>query len=109
MPHVSHSVSGALRTFAFWIANRTVGYPLLEGVDYSCIFEEPSALEQTFAIFINVLEFDETGTVINAKYAERRAAQWILLYVTGTEVQPPFEDWECTLHDRPPARDPKRS
>ena len=27
---VSHSVSGAVRQFSYWIANGTVGYPLLE-------------------------------------------------------------------------------
>ncbi len=74
MPHLSHSVSGALRTFSYWAANRSVGQPQLDGVDYSCIFTEPSALEQVYAIFANVLEFDETGQVINAKHAERRAA-----------------------------------
>ena len=31
------SFSGALRTFSFWIANGTVGHPLLDGIDYSCI------------------------------------------------------------------------
>jgi hypothetical protein len=45
------------------LANRTAGLPLLEGVDDSCIFEEPSALEQTYAIFANVLEFDASGAV----------------------------------------------
>jgi len=97
MPHLSHSVSGAIRTFSFWIANKSVGHPLLEGVDYSCLFREPSALEQVYAIFINVLEFDETGQVINAKYAERRAAQYILQYVGGRVVEPPFEDWEVAV------------
>ena len=98
MPHVSPSVSGALRTFSLWVANRTVGLPLLEGIDYSCIFSEPSALEQTYAIFINVLEFDEAGVVTNAKHAERRAAQHILRYVTGQPVEPPFAEWEVALH-----------
>ena len=51
MAKLSQSTSSAIRTFSFWLANRTVGLPLLEGVDYSCIFEEPSALEQTYAIF----------------------------------------------------------
>ncbi|HEY4416829.1 MAG TPA: hypothetical protein VGO57_14150 [Verrucomicrobiae bacterium] len=97
MPHLSHSVSGAIRTFSFWIANQSVGLPLLEGIDYSCIFKEPSALEQVYAIFVNVLEIDETGLVINAKYAERRAAQYILQYVTGKVVEPPFESWEVAL------------
>ena len=109
MPHLSHSVSGALRTFSYWIANRSVGQPLLDGVDYSCIFTEPSALEQVYAIFANVLEFNETGEVINAKHAEQRAAQYILQYVTGRQVEPPFEDWEVSLHDPPPRVDPKQS
>lgn len=108
MPHLSHSVSGALRTFSFWIANRSVGQPLLDGVDYSRIFQEPSALEQVYAIYANVLEFDESGQVINAKHAERRAAQYILHYVTGKKVEPPFEDWEGALYDPPPRIDPKQ-
>ena len=106
MPRVSYSVSGALRTFSFWLANGTVGQPLLHGVDYSCIFSEPSALEQTYAIFANVLEFDDKGQVLNAKFAERRAAQFILSYVTGVEISPPFEAWETCLHDPPPRIDP---
>lgn len=107
MTHLSHSVSGAIRTFSFWIANGTVGHPLLDDVDYSCIFREPSALEQVYAIFANVLEFDESGQVINAKNAERRAAQYIHQYVTGQSVEPPFEPWEVELHEPPPRTDPK--
>ena len=99
MPKLSTSVSGALRTFAFWIANGTVGHPLLDGVDYRCIFEEPSALEQAFAIFANVLDFDDDGHVTNAKHAERRSAQYIRSYVDPAyEVEPPFEGWEVALH-----------
>ena len=94
MPKLSDSVSGALRTFSFWLANGTVGYPLLEGIDYSCIFVEPSALELTYAIFANVLRFDENGQVLNAKYAEKRAAQWIR-----------SEEWEVCFYDPPPLQD----
>jgi len=108
MAHLSPSVSGALRQFSFWIANGSVGNPLLEGVDYSCIFREPSALEQVYAIFANVLEVDENGQVINAKYAERRAAQYILQYVLGRKAAPPFEPWEVRLYDPPPRKDPAR-
>ena len=98
MPKLSHSFSGALRTFSFWIASRTVGNDVLEGVDYSCIFTEPSALEAAYAIFANVLELDDTGNVLNAKWAERRAAQYIWQYVTGIPADPPLEEWECELH-----------
>lgn len=103
MPKLSPSFSGALRTFSFWVANRTLGAPLLEGVDYSCIFEEPSALEATYAIFANVIELDDDGKVLNAKWAEHRAAQFVLQYVTGKAAEPPFEDWECALHEPPPS------
>lgn len=99
MPHLSHSVSGALRMFSFWLANRTVGLPLLEGIDYACIFSEPSALEQVYAIFANVLEIDGAGAVTNARQAERRAAQYIRSYVDPAYVvEPPFADWEVELH-----------
>ena len=98
MPKLSPSVRGAVRLFSFWVANRTVGLPLLDGVDYSAIFEEPSALEQAYAIFVNVLEIDDAGVVLNAKHAERRAAQFIRSYVEeGYVVEPAFEDWEVEL------------
>lgn len=99
MQKLSHSFSGALRTFSFWIANGTVGLPLLQGIDYSCIFEDPSALERSYAIFANVIEMDDQGTVLNAKYAERRAAQYIRSYVDSSyQVEPEFEDWEIELY-----------
>ncbi|MRG92115.1 DUF7677 family protein [Polyangium spumosum] len=99
MPKASPSVRHAVRLFSFWLANRTVGLPLLDGVDYSAIFEEPSALEQAYAIFMNVLEFDDAGIVQNARHAERRAAQFIRRYVEPSYiVEPPFEDWEVELH-----------
>ena len=98
MPQLSHSFSGELRLFSYYLANGTLALPLLKGVDYSCIFQEPSALEQTYAIFANVIELDESGKVINAAYASRRAVQYILSYVQGIPVKPPFEEWETALY-----------
>jgi hypothetical protein len=99
MPRLTESVSHAIRQFSFWIANRSVGDPLLDGIDYSCIFEEPSALEQAYAIFVNTLELDDRGVVVNEKHAERRAAQFIRSYVQPAYVvEPPFEDWEVHLY-----------
>lgn len=107
---LSHSFSGALRTFSFWVANGTLGLPVLEGIDYRFVLsEEPSALELVYAIFANVIEMDDEGTVLNAKHAERRAAQWLRSYVDrGYVVDPPFEDWEIYLHNPPPREDPKQ-
>ncbi|SEC10305.1 DUF7677 family protein [Bradyrhizobium erythrophlei] len=106
MRKLGHSVSGALRTFGFWLANGTVGHPLLDGVDYSCIFREPSALEQVMAIYANVLRVDESGQVLNPRAAEMRAAQWIRSYVDRAyTVDPPFEVWEVELHESPRLKD----
>ena len=90
---LSHSFSGTLRRFSYWIANGTVGYPLLEGIDYISAFrEEPSLLETAYAIFANNIEMDEDGNVLNAKYAEQRAAQYIRKYCDPTyEPTPSFD------------------
>ena len=97
---LSNSFSGALRQFSYWIANGSAGYPLLENIDYISIFrEEPSLLEQAYAIFANNIEMDENGTVLNAKYAEKRAAQYIRQYCDNSYVDyKPFEDWETELY-----------
>jgi hypothetical protein len=71
--HLSPGLSGALRTFGYWIANGTLGLPLLEGIDYWSVMRvEPSLMEQTLAIFANVLMFGADGNPTNAKHAERR-------------------------------------
>jgi hypothetical protein len=111
-PHprkLSGAFSGALRTFSYWVATGSVGLPLLESVEYrTTMLEEPSLMEQAFAIFVNVLEFNEDGEPINAKYAEFRAAQYIRSYCDAAYVvAPPFEVWECELHAPPPRKDIK--
>lgn len=94
MPGVSYSSREAVRTFSFWVANRTMGADVLEGVNYSCIFREPSVLATAYAIFANTTEFDNARNVLNAKTAERRAAQYIRQHVTGISAEPPIEVWE---------------
>ena len=100
---LSHEFSGTLRTFSFWMANGSVGLPLLEGIDYwDDLKESPSLMEEVYAIFANVLEFDESGVPINAKYAEFRAAQCIRRWCDPAyEVAPPFEAWETELYGPP--------
>ncbi|MDO7875618.1 hypothetical protein Q5H93_12815 [Hymenobacter sp. ASUV-10] len=99
---LSSSVSGALRTFAYFMASGT--HELLRGIEYLDLYgEEPSAIEQAFAIYANVLELDAEGEVLNAAYAEQRATQYIRAYCDPeVVVEPPFEDWELALH--PPLR-----
>jgi hypothetical protein len=96
---LSESARGAIRQFAYWVAAGTVGGDnLLKDItreDYLYIFDEPSACEAAFTIFLNNLEFDEMGRVTNFKHAEYRAAQELRRYLVDEyEVEPPFEDWE---------------
>jgi hypothetical protein len=108
-PKLNPAFSGALRTFAYWVANGSLAHPLLEGVDYRPVMlNEPSLMEQAFAIFVNVIELDDEGKPVNAKYAEYRAAQWIRCYCDRTyEVTPPFAGSEVALHGPAPKVDPK--
>lgn len=99
------SFSGALRTFAYFMASGTQN--TLDGVDYLSLYgEEPSAIEQVFAIYANVIEIDENGDVTNAKYAEKRATDYLRSYCESAfEVVPPYEEWELELHEAPPLID----
>lgn len=102
---LSNSFSGALRTFAYFMASGT--QYTLEGVDYLSLYgNEPSAIEQVYAIFANVLELDENGKVLNAHYAQKRATDYLRSYCDPSfKVDPPYEDWEIDLHAPPPFKD----
>lgn len=102
---LSNSFIGALRTFAFSIASGN--HYLLKDVEYLNVFgNEPSAIEKAFAIFANVIELDNNGNVLNAKYAEKRATDFIRSYCNPEfKVKPPYEDWEIELHFPPPLKD----
>ena len=80
---------------------------LLEGINYLELYgEEPSAIEQAFAIFANVIELDENGEVLNSRYAQKRATDYIRSYCDPAfEVEPPYQDWELELHLPPSLED----
>ena len=101
MGSLGDSVSGALRTFAYFLASGT--HYMLEDVEYLSLFgTEPSAIEMVFAIYANVLEVDEHGVVVNAKHAEKRATGYLRSYCDPRfTVEPPYEDWELALHPPP--------
>lgn len=102
---LSNSFSGTLRTFAYFMASGT--QYTLEGVNYLPLYgEEPSVIEQVFAIFANVLELDENGQVLNAHYAQKRATDYLRAWCDPTfRVDPPYESWEVELHSPPPRQD----
>lgn len=92
---VDKYVKGAVRQFSYWFAHGTIGSGLLDGIDYTCsLTEESSFAEQAYIIFMNNLEYDDTG-VTNYKHAELRAAQYVWSYFDPQYiVEPPFEAWE---------------
>jgi hypothetical protein len=71
-----------------------MGADVLEGVNYSCVFLEPSVLATAYAIFANTVELDDARQVLNVKGAERRAARYIRQYATGTPATPHIEEWK---------------
>ena len=97
---VSNYVKGAVRQFSYWFFNGTLGYDILEGIDYlSTVREEPSCGELAFAIFMNNLEVDSEGKVLNYKYCENRAAEYIKRYHNSNfSMIPKLEQWETNLH-----------
>jgi len=102
---LSTSVSGALRTFAYFMSSGT--HHMLKNVDYLSLYgDEPSAIEQAYAIFANVLQMDDEGHVLNAQHAQKRATDYLRSYCDPSfRVDPPFEDWEMELHTPPPLED----
>jgi hypothetical protein len=102
---LGHSFSGALRTFAYFMSSGT--HDLLQGVDYLALYgTEPSAIEQVYAIFANVIELDADGRVLNARYAQKRATDYLRAYCDPDfNVEPAYEDWELALHAPPALED----
>ncbi|PJJ58734.1 DUF7677 family protein [Hymenobacter chitinivorans] len=102
---LGNSFSGALRTFTYFMASGS--HYMLEGVKYLELYgEEPSAIEQAYAIFANVIELDENGQVVNAQHAQKRAADYLRSYCDPAfTVEPPYQDWELELHEPPSLQD----
>jgi hypothetical protein len=102
---VSNDFSGALRTFAYFMASGT--HYMLEDVKYLELYgEDPSAIEMAYAIFANVLEMDDEGQVLNFTHAQRRATDYIKSYCDPSfVVSPPFEVWEQELYGPPDLQD----
>lgn len=92
--------NGAVRQFVLNFTNRRIGNHLLDDIDYigEAMKEEPSWVEQAFAVFLNNLEFDIDGNTLNYSYSENRAAQYIRRYFDSSYiVELPFEPWEMEL------------
>jgi len=102
---VSNDFSGALRTFARFIIDGS--HYMMDGYDYlDALQEEGTSTEIVFAIFANVIEMDDEGTVLNFTYAQKRATDYLKNYVDPSyKIYPPLEVWETELYGPPPLQD----
>lgn len=89
---LSTGTVAAFSRFALWVANGSVGNPLLHETDYSDVLSNPSCMEQVFAVFANVLRLDADGEPLNFRHAQRRAALYLYEYCNGR-----FPDGEAAL------------
>ena len=63
---------------------------------------------QDYLMLQRAHEFDESGQVLNAQHAQKRATDYLRSYcVRGFKVEPPYEAWELELHEPPPLKDLK--
>lgn len=62
--------------FSYWVAHGTVGYPLLNGIDYVAdMKEESSFVEAAYAVFMNNIEMDGNGNEAGRNVPTRRERQ----------------------------------
>ncbi len=94
-----------LRLFTYYFTNGTLGFmvgevPTSGDFDYrEDLMDSPSDMETMYSVYMNNIEMDENGTVLNDKHAMKRAAQYIRSsYDMKYVVVPEFEDWELELH-----------
>lgn len=105
---LSNDFKSVLRHFVYYYTNGTLAYVigdenLLKGIDYrELLKDEASLVEQAYAIFLNNIQMDNSGKVLNQTHAMKRAAQWIRLVCREEndeyKVEPDFEDWETYLY-----------
>ncbi len=73
MKKLSPHIKAAIKQFSYWMAAGTLGRDsLLKDIareDYLFIFDEPSACEAAFSIFMNNLELNGNEEVLNFREA----------------------------------------
>jgi hypothetical protein len=92
-------VRSAIHYFTKRFADGTLAPEVLAGIDYLPHRHTAAPdLEIPIAIFTNVLDIDDNGTVTNTDAAHHRAAQWIRARCDPTyQIDPPLQPWETEL------------
>jgi hypothetical protein len=102
---LSPGTVAAFSRFALWVANGSVGNPLLKDTDYSDVLNDASCMEQVYAIFGNVLRLDASGEPINYQHAQGRAALYLYAYCNGWENWPESDPMFTSHETKLPSSD----
>ncbi|MEN8250091.1 MAG: hypothetical protein ABFS32_14255 [Bacteroidota bacterium] len=101
---LSEKFRNAFRFFIYYYTNGTLGFrvgdsELLE-IDYrERLKDEPTNVSLIYAVYLNNIEMDKDGNVLNQDHAMQRAAQMIRSVCDNEyKVIPDFEDWETELY-----------
>ena len=86
-------LSGSFKAFTSWFVSSSVSNK--EGYQ-QYIQSLASFVEQCFAIWANVIEFEE-GRAVNSLYSQQRVLLYILEYY-GQIEQSGLQEWELELH-----------
>ena len=97
---LSQNIRCAIRHFVFYLHNGTIDFEVMGDHDYrSDMMDEASLMEAAYSVFLNNLEIDEEGIVLNFEHAKKRAAHYLKSVTDSSyEPNPKFEDWEVELH-----------
>ena len=92
------------RLFMYYYTNGTLGFmvgvlPVSGDLDYrEELLFEADTMQTVVSVYMNNVEMDENGMVLNQNHAMKRAAEYIRTYYDyDYKPEPEFEDWETEL------------
>ena len=92
------------RLFMYYYTNGTLGFmvgvlPVSGDLDYrEKLLYEADTMQTVVSVYMNNIEMDENGMVLNQNYAMKRAAEYIrICYDHDYKPEHEFEDWETLL------------
>ncbi|SDX14177.1 hypothetical protein SAMN05444411_103186 [Lutibacter oricola] len=94
-----------LRLFVYYYTNGTLQFRVGDILDIDIAYKEvlindASNMSLIIAIYMNNIEMDANGIVLNHEHAMKRASQQIRQAIDYTyNVEPAFECWELELHN----------
>lgn len=111
MPSLSSDIRGAVAGFVILLSKGSMDdvrwdwdMEQFSWDKYHAAFCDPTILRTTLAVFLNTLELDDIGAVVNYRDARFRAFQYFRAMIGDrtykmANVDPPFQPYEIEEHD----------